>query len=51
MGEVMEYFYRRLGITHLHTSAYNPPADAKCICVHLSLHNMVTKLVREKHER
>ena len=29
-GEVVECLLNRLGITHLHTSAYHPQTDAKC---------------------
>jgi len=45
MGEVMECFYKRLGITHLCTSAYHPQTDAKSERVHFSVDNMITKLV------
>ena len=51
MGEVMECLYRRLGITHLRTSAYHPQTDAKCEHIHFSVHNVVTKLVVDKHKR
>ena len=47
----MEYLYQTLGITHVWTSAYYPQMDAKCEYVHFSVHNMVTKLVGDKHER
>ena len=43
--------YKRLGITHLKTSAYRPQTDAKCERVHFSVHNMITKLVGDKHDR
>jgi len=42
---------RRLGIAQLRTSAYHPQTDAKCERVHYSVHNMITKLIGEKHER
>jgi len=48
IGEVV-CIYNRLGITHLWTSAYHPKTDAKCERVHFSVHNMVTKLVGDKH--
>jgi len=38
-------------MTHLKTSAYRPQTDAKCERVHFSVHNMITKLVGDKHER
>ena len=50
-GEVVECLLRRLGITHLRTSAYHPQTDAKCECVHFSVHNIITKLIDDKHER
>jgi len=50
MGEVAEYLYKRLGITHLKTSVYHPQTDAKCERVHFSVHNLITKLVGEKHD-
>ena len=50
-GEVMKYLCDRLSITRLRTSAYRPQTDAKCERVHFSVHNMITKLVGEKHER
>jgi len=50
-GEVVECLYKRLRITDLKTSAYHPQMDAKCECVHFSMHNMVTKHVGDKHDR
>ena len=50
MGEFLECFYKQLGITHLKTSVYHPQTDAKCKRVNFSVHNMVTKLVGDKHE-
>jgi len=50
-GEVVEMLYKRLGMAHLKTSAYRPQTDAKCERVHFSVHNMITKLVGDKHER
>jgi len=47
----MECSFKRLGITHLRTSVYNFLTDAKCECVHFSVHNLVTKLIDDKHER
>jgi len=47
----MQCLYKRLGITHLWTAAYHLQTDAKCERVHFSLHNMVSKLVGDKHER
>ena len=38
-------------MTHLKTSAYRPQTDAKCERVHFSVHNMITKLVGDKHDR
>ena len=38
-------------MTHLKTSAYRPQTDAKCERVHYSVHNMITKLVGDHHER
>jgi len=49
--EVVEGLYKRLGITHLWTSAYHPQTDAKCERVQFSVQNMITKLVGDKHER
>ena len=51
MGEVVESLYQRLGMAHLKTSAYRPQTDAKCERVHFSVHNMITKLVGDAHER
>ena len=51
MGEVTGCLFKRLGITHLWTSAYHLQTDAKCERVHFSVHNMVTKLVGDKHEK
>ena len=45
MGEVVECLLRRLGISHLRTSAYHPQTDAKCERVHFSVHNVITKLI------
>jgi len=50
-GEVVECLLKRLGITHLHTSAYHPQTDAKCERVHFSVHNMITKMIEGSHER
>jgi len=38
-------------MTHLKTSACHPQIDAKCEWVHFIVHNMVTKLVGDKHGR
>ena len=51
LGEVVELLYKRLGMTHRKTSAYRPQTDAKCERVHFSVHNMITKLVSDKHNR
>jgi len=51
MGEVVECLLRRLGISHLRTSAYHPQTDAQCEHVHFSVHNIITKLIDDKHER
>jgi len=51
MGKVVECLLQRLGITHLRTSAYHPQTDAKCKRVHFSVHNIITKLIDDKHER
>ena len=51
MGEVVECLLHRLGISHLRTSAYHAQTDAKCERVHFSIHNIVTKLIDDKHER
>ena len=50
MGEVVECLYKWLGITDLKTSAYHPQTDAKRERVHFLVHNMVTKLVGDRHE-
>ena len=51
MAEVVECLLRRLGISHLRTSAYHPETDAKCERVHFSVHNIITKLIDAKHTR
>ena len=51
MGDVMTQLCERLGIDRLHTSAYHPQTDAKCERLHFSLHNMIVKLVDERHDR
>lgn len=50
-SKVMQHLYNQLGISHLLTSAYNPQTDAKCKRIHYFIHNMITKLVGEKHDR
>jgi len=50
-GEVVECLLQWLGISHLKTSAYHPQTDAKCERVHYSVHNMITKMINDKHER
>jgi len=50
-GEVVECLLKRLGITHLRTPAYHPQTDAKCERAHFSVHNMITKMINDKHER
>jgi len=51
MVEVVECLLRRLGITHLRTSAYHMQTNTKCERVHFSVHNIITKLIDDKHER
>jgi len=51
LGEVVESLYKRLGMAHLKTSVYRPETDAKCERVHYSVHNLITKLMGDKHER
>lgn len=51
MGDVVKHLCRRLGINQLHTSAYHPQTDAKCERVHFSVHNIITKLVGDKHDK
>jgi len=51
MAEVVECLLRRLGISHLRTSAYHPQTDDKCERVHFSVHNIITKLIDDKHDR
>jgi len=51
MGEVVECLLRRLGSSHLRTSACHPQTDAKCERAHISVHNIITKLIDDKHER
>jgi len=34
LGELVEMLYKRLGMTHLKTSAYRPQRDTKCERVH-----------------
>jgi len=51
MGEVVECLLKTLGITHLKTLVYHPQTDAKCKCVHFFVHNVITKLVEDKHEK
>jgi len=51
LGEVVECLLKWLGISHLRTSTYHPETDAKCERVHFSVHNMITKMIDQKHER
>jgi len=51
MAEVVECLLRRLGISDIRMSAYHPQTDAKCERVHFSVHNIITKLIDDKHDR
>jgi len=51
MAEVVECLLCRLGISHLWTSDYHLQTDAKCERVHFSVHNIITKLIDDKHDR
>jgi len=50
-GKVVECLLKRLGVTHLCTSAYHPQTDAKCERAHFSVHNTITKMITDKHDR
>ena len=50
-AEVVECLLKWLSILHLRTSAYHPQTDAKCERAHFSIHNMITMMINDKHER